>query len=166
MSLKKDFRMWGAKILRDGTIRFEEPKIMFLQGSDRLKSGFKKILKEFCPRYITRLSEFGVKNIHEVRIAGHSSSEWSPNSSSKKKHMSNASLSVRRAWSVHEFCYDILLNRGQKILFSNKVVTIGANFVHKIKRENKEIKPLSRRVEFRVQLKILEEIGEYFMGSR
>ncbi|MCY4524431.1 MAG: OmpA family protein, partial [Halobacteriovoraceae bacterium] len=148
------------------TIRFKAPKIMFLQGSDKLKTRFKKILKNFCPRYISVLrSNFKPGEIHEVRIIGHSSSEWGTKKR-RKIYISNADLSLNRSFNVHKFCYDNLPRKSQKAWFSQRAVTIGANYVHKIKKQGKEIKSLSRRVEFRAQLKILSDLREEFIKIR
>ena len=162
---RKDLEEWDAKILKDGTIRFQNPKIMFKVGSDKIKNKFKRILKNFCPRYIDKIKGFGLKYIHEIRIAGHTSSEWK-NSNTKKRHMENAKLSIRRAWQVHKFCYHVLYNNEQKSLFSKKTVTTGANFVHTHKKRGKEKRALSRRVEFKAHLKIIEKINEYYMGNQ
>ena len=159
---REDFEKWGAVLLADGTIRFQTPEIMFSQGKDRIKNKFRQILKEFCPRYIGIMhNNFDQENIHEIRITGHTSSEWN-SKISKKRHTSNAKLSLNRSWKVHEFCYDNLISENQKSWFSNKVVTVGASYVHKRKNDKgMENKPLSRRVEFRAQPKILSDLREY-----
>ena len=165
----KDFKKWGARRLDDGTIRFQEPKIMFSQGSSLLKKRFKKILKNFCPRYI-KILQSKAKDIHEVRIIGHSSSEWYPDKKQnlkKKRHgyVANAKLSFKRAFNVHKYCYDSLTYK-KKSWFSRKAVTVGANNVHPKKDKGKEDKLKSRRVEFRYQLKALSKLREDFMKTR
>ena len=161
---KTDFKKWGAERLMDGTIRFKTPEIMFSQGRHNIKKEFQKILQDFCPRYIDSIRDnFDPKDIHEIRIEGHSSSEWSTNRP-RKRHTSNAELSLNRSWEVHKFCYDNLKSGHQKRWFSDRAVTVGANSVHRIKNSSgMEIKSLSRRVEFRIQPKSLSELREEFI---
>ena len=163
----RDFKKWGAKRLKDGTIRFQGLKIMFFQGSYKLRPKFKKILRNFCSRYVNTLrSHFALEDIQEVRIIGHSSSEWKAKKR-RKRHISNANLSLKRAFKVHKFCYDNISKRNQKKWFSGKAVTIGANYVHPVKNiKGKEKKISSRRVEFRAQLKSLSTLREYFTNVR
>ena len=161
---KRDFEKWGLKEpLLDGTIRFDSPKIMFVQGQSKIRRGFREILKDFCPRYINlMIRNFKSEDIHEIRILGHSSSEWKTRST-RERHTSNAKLSFDRAWAVHKFCYDNLKSVKQKQWFSDKAITVGANYVHKIKNSNgQERKGSSRRVEFRVQLKALSNLRGTF----
>ena len=56
------------------SIRFKQP---FLQGEATVSDTFKNILREFFPRYVAILTKPDYKNdIAEIRIEGHTSSEW------------------------------------------------------------------------------------------
>ncbi|MCY4523835.1 MAG: OmpA family protein [Halobacteriovoraceae bacterium] len=159
---RNDFKDWKVEKLRDGTIRFQSPKIMFLPNKHKLKKEFTKILDDFCPRFINLMYSKFSKEIHEIKITGHSSKEFNTRIQ-RFRRLRNAQLSILRAWEVHRYCYDSL--KKHKEWFSSKVVTIGANYVHTIKAPvtKKENKKLSRRVEFKVIPKKLSDIEEYFI---
>ena len=81
---RDDLPRWQAEIERETlTIRFLAPRIFFEQDSAELKPRFEMILLDFFPRYIRVLhdgtTDDGVRfsdNIREVRIEGHTSSEY------------------------------------------------------------------------------------------
>ena len=155
-----DLKRWEAERLKDGTITFRSPEIMFVQGSHEIRRGFRNIIKTFCPRYIDVIRDkFKSEEIHELRIVGHASSEW--NTNRRTRHISNADLSLRRSWEVHKLCYDSLEGGDQKEWFSGKAITVGANYVHKRQtKSGEEARSLSRRVEFRIQPKSLSGLRE------
>jgi len=73
---KDDLPRWNAEIDRKTmTFRFKEPDVLFDQGGSDLKLKFKNILSDFFPRYVRVLAQFE-NDIDEVRIEGHTSSEW------------------------------------------------------------------------------------------
>ena len=74
-----DLRRWRATLDRQTlSVKFHNPELLFESGKSALKAGFQEILQSFFPRYvrILQLEQFS-KNIAEVRIEGHTSSEWS-----------------------------------------------------------------------------------------
>ena len=77
-----DLEYWNAEI--DSTtlsVRFMEPEIFFKAGKSTLREPFKVILVDFFPRYIDVLTGDGYRDhIEEVRIEGHTSSEWEESS--------------------------------------------------------------------------------------
>ncbi|MDR1741821.1 MAG: OmpA family protein [Synergistaceae bacterium] len=163
---KDDLPKWRASLNKETlSIRFEEPSVYFETGSDILKDEFKKILKEFFPRYLNRLRKHR-ENIAEVRIEGHTSSEWVDAKNELDAYFRNMELSQSRTRSVLQYCltlpavsYDIPWMRD----------TITANGLSSSKpiltSDGREDKSQSRRVEFRVRtdaekriVTILEEI--------
>src|SRR6266702_4711484 len=80
--LNKEFRLdlpkWKAQLLKnDLTIRFSEPEVLFATGSTELKPEFQAILQDFFPRYVRILTSPKYRDsISEVRIEGHTSSDW------------------------------------------------------------------------------------------
>ena len=75
---KDDLPRWKAEIERDSlSVRFHEPDVLFKQGKYDVTDRFKDILLEFFPRYI-KIIYSGVyrDSIEEIRIEGHTSSEW------------------------------------------------------------------------------------------
>ena len=154
-----DFKRFGAERLLDGTIRFYHPKIMFLKGSYKVRERFKRILRNFCPRYVKLLSSKKFKeHIYEIKIVGHSSSEWSLFSSVKERSQKNTLLSGNRAVKVRSYCHQSLSSKFKR-WFSSKFTITGASYVHTIKNYyDIEDKVLSRRVEFQIQTKEMSKL--------
>jgi outer membrane protein OmpA-like peptidoglycan-associated protein len=53
---KKDLEIWDAEILKDNTIRFKSPEILFDTNSSKIKELFKNVLDNFFPRYLEILT--------------------------------------------------------------------------------------------------------------
>ncbi len=74
---RNDLQRWNAEIIKDSlTVRFKGPDILFDQNLAVLKPRFREILDDFFPRYAAILRTFR-KSITEIRVEGHTSSEWS-----------------------------------------------------------------------------------------
>ena len=74
---QNDLLTWGASVEPDGTVRFYNPSVLFKQNEDKLTPEGQLLLKEFFGRYINIL--YGTKfrdQIAEIRVEGHTSSEW------------------------------------------------------------------------------------------
>ncbi len=82
-SLEKEFhedlKEWDAEIdSKTLSVKFKSPDILFKTGSDILQPRFQEILLDFFPRYLKILTDEQFKSeIDEIRIEGHTSSEWS-----------------------------------------------------------------------------------------
>lgn len=104
-----ELERWGAELAGDGlVVRFKDPAAMFTGGEDQLTDGFKAILAEFFPQLVTVLAQPLFKeHIREVRIEGHTSSEWILGTGRKlpedRIYLLNMELSQRRAFSVLSF---------------------------------------------------------------
>lgn len=71
-----DLARWGAEIDQETLeFRFGSPDSLFEPGRRELKRSFKQTLEEFFPRYIRVLENFK-NDIQEIRIEGHTSSDW------------------------------------------------------------------------------------------
>ena len=129
---------------------------MFDAGKGTVKPRFKYILNDFFPRYI-RVLEAHHPNIDEIRIEGHTSSDWGA-LPKNEAYFKNMALSQTRTRSVLEHVL-----RNTRISTEYKWVRdlITANGLSSSKPrlsggiENKE---QSRRVEFRVKTKAKSEI--------
>lgn len=103
-NLKQEFtdeekKEWQLQIIPDeNLIRFNAPDVMFSQSTFELNDRFKIIINSFFPRYIKVLSKFG-SLISEIRIEGHTSSEWK-DTSPKIAYIKNMVLSQERTISV------------------------------------------------------------------
>ena len=149
-----DLPEWGAELDRSTlSVRFTEPDVLFAQGDAAIRPEFRSILDDFFPRYVGVLTrpEF-VDEIEEVRIEGHTSSEWVDGSTGLTAYVGNMELSQDRTRSV--LAYVLALDgvdahEGWLVrrltangLSSSRVVTDPGGA---------EDAALSRRVEFRVK---------------
>ncbi|MDE5592001.1 MAG: OmpA family protein [Helicobacter sp.] len=156
MEFSRNLESWNAEIDLDNTVRFKEPDILFDQGQKVVKKRFKEILDDFFPRYVKILSQDRYKNnIEEIRIEGHTSSEWTNANTLEARYLGNVELSQARALEVLKYC------------FGNPAINVDKQWLVKVLRANGlafakplETKELSRRVEFRVLTKSDQKILE------
>ena len=150
---KDDLKEWNA-VLNEQTlsIRFKEPEVLFKPGSSEVRQHFKNILDEFFPRYIKILRRPKyVDEIAEIRIEGHTSSEWSKNVSDKEAYILNMELSQDRTRSVLQYVISkVSTNRD----WVKRHLTANGLSSSKLIRQpdGTEIPAESRRVEFRVRI--------------
>ncbi len=98
-----DLARWNASLDPGSlTVRFANPELLFEAGSASLRPSFEALLSDFVPRYLARLREFQA-DIDEVRIEGHTSSEWRGASNPLDAYFRNMALSQDRTRSVLEF---------------------------------------------------------------
>ncbi len=98
-----DMNNWHMEIDEDGTIRFKEPEVFFSRGEAELKSQFKDILNSFFPRYIDVIYTNYKDKVTEIRIEGHTSSEWEDSASKKDSYFGNMELSQDRTRNVLQY---------------------------------------------------------------
>lgn len=165
LALEKEFKddlpRWQAEIERETlTIRFREPRIFFEQDSAKLQPYFEEILSDFFPRYIRVLNSGFAHNIKEVRIEGHTSSEYG-DLDAREAFIENMRLSQARTRAVMEYA----MNLSKTAPFENWIVkTVTANGLSSgrtlfsvIGEEDRE---RSRRVEFTIHTKTKEALFE------
>ena len=113
---KEDLDEWNAVLSRQTlSIRFREPEVLFERGKATVRPVFKKILDNFFPDYIEILTESKMDNgeykyrndIAEIRIEGHTSSEWFRDDRPDKAYIPNMKLSQDRTRSVLKYVLDI-----------------------------------------------------------
>lgn len=168
---KDDFEKWGAKINRkkisiifinSNNSKFNSPKVRFKKGKSQIEDDFKKTLNEFFPRFIKILLDSNYKKeILEIRIEGHTSSEWRKNLSEQIIYIKNMELSQDRTREVLKYVLSIndslVINNNEWL--RDKVTANGLSYSKVITNEDgKEDKIKSRRVEFRVKTKAEEKI--------
>ena len=168
--LEKEFRYdlpkWKASLNRENlSIRFEEPSVLFEAGSAAITEGFQDILSDFFPRYIEILRKYQ-DSIVEVRIEGHTSSEWVGAKHFLDAHFHNMQLSQDRTRAVLQYCL-MLPPIHYHLQWAIKTITANGLSSSKpvIDADGREDLFLSRRVEFRVRtdsekkvINILEKI--------
>ena len=155
---QEDLPKWHAELDKKTlSVRFKSPDVLFAQSTAVLRPEFEKILEDFFPRYLIVLYRFK-SNIAEVRIEGHTSSEWSTHTDPLEAYFRNMELSQARTRAVLEYC----LNLGFMDLFKNwarKYITAnGLSSSQLILRNGVEDVVRSRRVEFRVRTNAKEQI--------
>jgi len=100
---KDDFDIWDAELTKDDLLfRFNNPLALFEIGKSDLKVGFTDILSDFFPRYLKIVEQYK-DNIQEIRIEGHTSSEYKGAGSDAKRYAFNKILSKSRANAVRNY---------------------------------------------------------------
>ena len=161
---KNDLPKWNAEIIKESlTVRFKEPKVLFGVGSYELKERFEKILNEFFPRYINVLQSYS-NDVAEIRIEGHTSSEWIDAKSDREAYSCNMRLSQDRTREVLIYCLDKVELSPKEYNWSREnIVAAGFSSSRVIKsNDEKEDKEASRRVEFRVRTNADEKLSLIF----
>ena len=176
---------FGEKLQKDLTIRFKNP---FKKTKFDVSDEFEKVLNDFFPQYIKILTDEDYKkHVEEIRIEGHTSSEWERKSEfdgiySKEDvaYLENMKLSQKRARSVLQH---VLRIGNHKISSQDKegdqkkdfeIITKNKDWIKKkltanglssnkliLYPDGSENNEESRRVEFRVVTtseKLIEEI--------
>lgn len=159
---KDDLSKWNAVIDRkDMSVRFQEPDVLFDVGASVIKQDFKYILDDFFPRYLNILmSEKYKDNIEEIRIEGHTSTEWSVNVNEDLAYIHNMKLSQDRTREVLVYCLSLLYGE-QKEWTKYRLTSNGLSSSRVLMDKNgNEDKLLSRRVEFKVRTNSVEVINK------
>ena len=143
------------------SIRFKKP---FNQGDSTVPNAFKNVLRNFFPRYIAILTKPEYRDeVAEIRIEGHTSSEWFDAVGSDIAYYNNMKLSQDRSRNVLQYVLEIkhpkiTHNKEwiKKYLTANGLSSSKLIF-HPNGNQNREE---SRRVEFRVVTKSEKLINE------
>ena len=95
-----DTLRWQMAIGKDLSMKFNNPTVLFAQGSSQLTLEFREILDDFLPRYLNILLNDSLKrNIQEIRIEGHTDPVPYPSLDSDP-YIANVILSQQRSLSV------------------------------------------------------------------
>ena len=98
---KEESKTWDMSIGKDLSMRFNNPTVLFAQGSAAITPQFKVILDEFIPKYLDSLLNDSLRShIQEIRIEGHTDNVPI---SSRSRFESNDVLSMYRALSVADY---------------------------------------------------------------
>ena len=156
---RDDLVKWDAEILRDNTIRFRAPDILFASSSSDIKPNFKEILNDFFPRYLSILtSDIYKDNIQEIRVEGHTSSTWQSAKSREASYLNNMLLSQDRARNVLAYIYGETSSTTDRRWLEKHLRANGMSFSRLIIKDGQEDVSSSQRVEFRVMTKAEEKI--------
>lgn len=146
-----DLQRWNAQIERNTLeVTFNNPEVLFRAGSPELSNQFKSILSDFFPRYVAVLSRY-LSAIEEIRIEGHTSSDWG-GLQGESAYFPNMALSQDRTRSVLEYVMSLLPQPSDRDWVRSNFAAVGYSSSRSIldpetKAENAAS---SRRVNFRV----------------
>jgi outer membrane protein OmpA-like peptidoglycan-associated protein len=139
---KNDLEKWKATLNKeDLTFTFISPDTLFANNKSELKEEYKKVLKEFFPRYLNIVLKFK-NSIDEIRIEGHTSSLGG--------YFHNMQLSQDRTRAVLEYVYNLNETNEYKNWIVQHIAAVGLSSSKPILKDNKEDESASRRVSFRV----------------
>ena len=145
-----DLERWDAAINEESlTFEFKSPEVLFEAGSTALRPRFASILDDFFPRYLRVLLTFQ-EVIQEVRVEGHTSSDW-VSATEDEAYFNNMQLSQGRTRSVLRYIYWLTASSHDRSWVKLKIAAVGLSSSHlvldPVGREDPEA---SRRVLFRV----------------
>lgn len=169
-----DLREWDAILDRETlSVRFSEPEVLFETGKADVRTKFKNILDDFFPRYIQTLKQPEyLDGIAEIRIEGHTSSEWSEDVTLEKAYILNMELSQDRTRSVLHYVLEIPAIRSDRDWLQSHLTANGLSSSKLIMHlDGAENSKESRRVEFRVrtnaekQLEKIKQLEEIIEGT-
>jgi outer membrane protein OmpA-like peptidoglycan-associated protein len=164
---KTDFPKWRATLdPKTLSIRFSEPNIYFKQNSNNMEPVFKKILDDFFPRYISILYSKYENDIEEIRIEGHTSSEWFDQIDPEIAYIKNMALSQARTRSVLQYVLNLFEVTNKEKWLKKHLTANGLSSSRLIEPNGIEDKEASRRVEFRVETNAEKKIEEILARSQ
>lgn len=142
---------WKAKIDKNTlTFIFTDPEVLFKTGDSTLQERFKETLDEFFPRYMQVIYKYK-SSINEIRIEGHTSSEWNWNSDENTAYFENMRLSQDRTRSVLFYVYNLKDIEEYQDWIKSHISAVGLSSSKIIKdNEGNEDKVASKRVTFRI----------------
>ena len=106
---EKDLEKWQAVLDKEKiSIRFKEPEVLFELGSAKVRPLFQDILDDFFPRYVQILRDPKyIDDLAEIRIEGHTSSEWNGEKDKRVAYIRNMKLSQDRTRNVLKYVLDM-----------------------------------------------------------
>jgi outer membrane protein OmpA-like peptidoglycan-associated protein len=129
--------------------RFNNPAAIFTVGDSNLKEGFTDILTDFFPRYLKVLDNYK-ENIQEVRIEGHTSSEYSTAKNDQERYDLNKELSIKRATTVRDYAVNTVSDENKQWV-EETFKPHGMAYENLIYNpDGTENKVASRRVDFKI----------------
>ncbi|UAY91689.1 OmpA family protein [Pectobacterium polaris] len=151
IEFSKDLPSWDAEIDKQTLeVRFKSPDVLFGLGSLELKPKFKEILNNFFPRYLKVLDVYK-QHITEVRIEGHTSTDWTGAANQDAAYFNNMELSQGRTRAVLQYVYSLKESAVHQRWVKSKFSAVGYSSSHPILNPaGKEDPNRSRRVTFKV----------------
>ena len=161
-----DLEKMGAEIdPKTLTFIFKSPDILFETGQSKLKPSYQQTLNDFFPRYMKVVYKYK-GSIQEIRIEGHTSSEWAQGIDENTAYFENMRLSQDRTRAVLQYVYYMQDVKQYRPWIKENLAAVGLSSSKIIKnQQNQENREQSKRVTFRIITNADEEIeklaGEY-----
>lgn len=171
-----DTLKWQMAIGTDLSMKFNNPTVLFAQGSWDLTPQFKDILNEFLPRYFGILLKDSLRsNIQEIRLEGHTDNVPFP-SLDPDPYIANVILSQLRSLSVLKYfrnmpAYQSYTTNEQRLLeywFTSNGLSYGKSLDNEGNYTIHSGKPINLQKSRRVEFKIItsgDEILENFVNE-
>lgn len=141
----------GAVVIKeDLSIALQAPYLCFDAGAYKLTQKQKKFLKTFGVKLMGFIKQHQ-EHIATLEVNGHTSSEWGMSSFSQR-YLSNAKLSLNRAYTTLSYIFS-LQSKSDQILLTKILRGSGYSYAHTIPIGGVEDKKRSRRVDFKLILK-------------
>ena len=153
----------GGKIGPRGRIIFPD-RAFFETGSAEIPERSKQFLDNICSRWLATLKESSDRfDIDEIRIEGHSSSEWADARTTRDAWIENLGLSQQRAQSVLVHCLDHVGRTPLGEWARSKLTAVGYSSSRRLLTdEGTEDKSASRRVVLGYEIsreRLISELG-------
>jgi outer membrane protein OmpA-like peptidoglycan-associated protein len=161
--------MWNAAFNKDLILTFQGPEVLFDTGKADLKPRFKQILQDFFPRYIKIITLPKYKSsIQEIRIEGHTSSDWNGSTGTEEAYFQNMELSQGRTRSTLRFVLKLPDVQKDIVWLRSNVTANGLSSSHLIFKPDSiaEDADRSKRVEFRILTDAEAKIGKILEAAR
>lgn len=123
------------------------PGVLFEQGEASITRERRDFLNEFCEPWLNLLRLSSV-DIYEVKIEGHASSEWNPDSGVREAYLGNLDLSQRRSQAVLRECMDLVNDPELLDWAMNHMIAVGYSSARTVSQNGQEDRIASRRVVF------------------
>jgi outer membrane protein OmpA-like peptidoglycan-associated protein len=146
-----DLARWNARLDEQTLeVQFLAPDVLFETGKADLKPAFEGLLADFFPRYVRVLDRFRPQ-IEEVRIEGHTSSDWA-GVVSEEAYFLNMELSQGRTRAVLDFVSRLPAVEASRDWTRKHFAAVGYSSSRPVldADNREEDRSLSRRVSFRV----------------
>ena len=158
-----DFAAWDVELLEDLTIRFRSPEVLFGAGRADIRPRFTDILEDFFPRYMKIIhSDQYREEIREIRIEGHTSSDWGGASDESEAYFMNMDLSQQRTRAILRFVMGLPMSKEHVEWVKAHITANGLSSSQLIlTADGREDRVRSRRVEFRLMTTSCRKAGMY-----
>ncbi|WP_051234830.1 OmpA family protein [Marinimicrobium agarilyticum] len=148
---EQDLPRWGAELNRDLSLRFYDTEVLFPQGEDTLRPAFREILEDFFPRYLNIITSPKYReDILEVRIEGHTSSDWGT-LPEREAYIRNMALSQARTRTTLAYLLSLPEVSDERGWIKAHLTANGLSSSKPVVDNGVEDPVRSRRVEFRLR---------------